>query len=233
MTKNTIITKELVINALTERFPRNNLAFSFREIPPTKTIPTEWKNFGINNDMKNCAWHPLTWEIYSHRLPWTHTLLRKCLIGTAILYTEQPNLIYIFHDSEDYYFYIGKPPLSYLNLHTRNKLKIPCELVDFYQNIHNGFTFHPTNAMGPLPLEDQPLLIHLYDGTDFPFPKESIGIFHNGAGDYLSVAPNIKKQNAFIWWHEHPENPDFNLDLCAVMDNWICLFLEDTQVLRS
>jgi len=228
------ITRKSAVDALEKNFSRENLILSFNEAVPDKIIPNEWKNFGIKNDSAAIAWYPTEWKTYGNRLPWIQALLRKCLIGTAVLYAKIPNLVYIFHDSEDYYLYIGKPPLNYLRHYpTSNLQNLPKDLIEFYQNIHNGFTFHPSNTMGPLSLENQPKLANLYDGNHPPFPKESIGIFHNGAGDYLSVAPGTSSHNAFIWWHEQPENPETNMDLWAVMDNWVSIFLEDTRILRN
>jgi len=229
-----MITKKSAMNALTKKFPQECLILSFNESPSIKAIPCEWRNFGIRDNLENSAWYPIKLEAYSERLPWIYALLRRCLIGTAIFYTDYPNLIYIFHDSEDYYFYIGRPPLSCLNIYPADQLqKLPGDLIEFYQDIHNGLTFYPSHSMGPLPLEDQPKLINLYDGFAPPFLNESIGIFHNGAGDYLSVTPDINSHSAFIWWHEEPERPETNLDLWAVMDNWVSIFLEDTQVIRG
>jgi len=229
-----MITKETTINALAKKFSLDNLVLSLSDISSAKNIPAEWQGFGIKEDLTSSAWYPAQWEVYRDRLPWLCTLLKKCLIGTAIFYKENPHLIYIFHDSEDYYCYIGKPPLNYSSSYPATQLqKLPRELIGFYQDLHNGFTFHPSNSMGPLPLEEQPSLINLYEGSHPPFSKQAISIFHNGAGDYLSVDPSTNCQNAFIWWHENPEIPEINLNLWAVMDTWISIFLEDTQILRN
>jgi len=229
-----MITKKSAIAALINQFPREHLFLSFSEAPSSEIIPVAWHNFGIKDNLASSAWSPPAWEAYGAHLPWTHNLIKRCLIGTSILYTETANLIYIFHDNEDYYFYLGRPPLACLGSDATNQLqKLPRDLVGFYHDLHNGFTFHPSNSMGPLPLADQPKLFDLYDGSCPPFSENSIGVFHNGAGDYLSVTPCSSSQHAFIWWHEEPEEPEVDLNLWAVMDNWISIFLEDTQVMRN
>jgi len=231
-----MITKEAAISALKNKFPEECLFFAFKDCRSDLFFPSEWRDFGIKTNLTDSAWYPSAWGLFSERLPWTHMAIRRCLIGTAVLYTQQPNLIYIFHDKEDYYFYIGKSPLDCFGAACRNKienLSMPNDLIDFYCKLHNGFTFHPSNSMGPLSLEDQIDLTELYDAAPFPLIQGSTGIFHNGAGDYLALPSGANSQQSFIWWHEESEKPEINQNLWAVMDNWISIFLEDTSVLRN
>jgi len=222
------------MNALGKIFSEDKLIFSFSDTCSGRTVPMEWRNFGIKDNLKNSAWYPPKWEVYANRLPWVHRLLKKCLIGTAVFYIEHPLLIYIFHDSANYYFYTGKPPLGYLHTDLKEQRhKIPGDIFNFYQELHNGFTFYPVHSMGLLPLEEQPELRDLYDGFCPALVKDAIGIFHNGAGDYLSIRSSSNSQNAFIWWHEEPEKPETPLDFWAIMDNWMSIFLEDSLVFRD
>jgi len=151
--RKTMTTKEAIIYAIKNRFHSERLFFSLGDFGPDLMIPKEWHGFGIKAELTDKVWYPTVWDSYSTRLPWTHAAIRKCLIGTVILYTEQPSLVYIFHDREDYYFYIGRPPLISQGLNPVASLKslpIPDDLVEFYGRLHNGFTFYPSNSMGPL-----------------------------------------------------------------------------------
>lgn len=40
------------------------------------------------------------------------SLLNPCLMGTAVVVSEEVELIYIFHDAAGFYYYIGARPLS-------------------------------------------------------------------------------------------------------------------------
>jgi len=146
--------------AIKKSFPGEHIFFSIADIPTESKIPFGWQGFGIKDDLTEHAWYPSDWIIFSSRLPWLTSALEKSLIGTAIILSEKkPCLIYVFSDNEDFYFYVGNPPLDYFQSHSIDHLEnLPDDLMDFYRKLHNGFTFHPSKSMGPLPLENQPRL---------------------------------------------------------------------------
>ncbi|GLU40004.1 SMI1/KNR4 family protein [Pseudomonas sp. NBRC 100443] len=213
---------------LKHEFQDSIIFTSSNEVPSNYQYPPNWKNFGLTS--ASSPWIPAEWGRYKNRIPWTYNLLEKCLIGTALIAEKEPKLIYIFEDTDDYYFYIGHSPVP-ANSSLENKIhKLPQDIQEFYINLHNGFTFHPSRAMGPLPIEQQVSIMDLYDGNNPNFPSELTGIFHNGAGDYLCVTPELDSENASIWWHESPDSAEGGLSFWAVMDTWISIFLEDTII---
>ncbi|WP_322362921.1 hypothetical protein [Pseudomonas sp. Teo4] len=82
--------------------------------------------------------------------------------------------------------------------------------------------------MGPSQLEDFVQIKDLCDEEYRALP-DMLGVFSSGAGDYLALGDGTLKGEAFIWWHENPENPTVGIDLWNVKDSWISIFLENSD----
>ncbi|MNJ63841.1 hypothetical protein D3C77_597660 [compost metagenome] len=140
-------------------------------------------------------------------------------------------LLYIFHDSNGFYYYVGGAPLG-KNFPGSNKVKLlPWKLSEFYVKVHNGFTFFPAQSMGPQKIENTMCVADLIDEEDVKFAEEWLTVFSNGGGDYLAVDLKSKDlDEGVIWWHEEPVDPELDVNVFDIMDSWISIFLEDTRL---
>lgn len=108
----------------------------------------------------------------------------------------------------------------------------PVSLKNFYEKIHNGFYYFPSQAMGLLPIEkvkkmsndewgilgflNEPLEIDL--ATSFTF-------FSTGMGGYVVLDyQKIKEENATIWFTN--DQPDYNKNFWDIIDEWIVIGFE-------
>ncbi|MED5609459.1 hypothetical protein VV867_17310 [Pseudomonas sp. JH-2] len=216
---------------LSHSFPKSRIFMSPEKVPASHSYPAEWKGFGVTHAYS--PWIPAKWERFKDHLPWTFNLLKKVLIGTALLSDDEPKLIYIFRDTDGFYFYLGAPPISNNRPQKAKTQELPEDIKYFYLNLHNGFTFYPSQSMGPLPIELQVNISDLYDGDSPSFISKLTGLLHNGAGDYLCINPQKKSGHASIWWHEAPDKIETGFNFWKVMDTWISVFLEDTIIQRE
>lgn len=206
-------------------FPDRNIYFSPADAPQNLILPKGWENFGVLPSAG--LLFPDTWRDFSNELPWVVSLLDKCLLGTAILGGSPTELLYIFHDANGLYYYIGGEPLADSN----TALAFGGRLSEFYKKVHNGFTFYPANSMGPLKICDCTYVSELIDEENTDFATKWLTILSNGGGDYLAVDLNKPFDNdGIIWWHEEPMEPELDMDIFGVMDTWISIFLEDTRL---
>ncbi|WP_440778655.1 SMI1/KNR4 family protein [Pseudomonas syringae] len=220
-----MITPLEVIEQTKNAFPGRSIYFSPSDIPQNLILPQGWGDFGILPSA-GCSF-PDAWRDFSSKLPWVLSLLDKCLLGTAILGGSLTELLYVFYDTNGLYYYIGGEPLANSDTPTAFGEK----LSEFYKRVHNGFTFHPANSMGPQKLCDCIYVSDLIDEENTDFAKQWLTILSNGGGDYFAIdLNNFTDKNGVIWWHEQPLEPELGMDVFGVMDTWISIFLEDTKL---
>jgi hypothetical protein len=219
-----VINATAIIEATKAAFSGRDIYFSPVQMPPGLKIRSEWQNFGLTSS--TAPPFPLAWQTFSDELPWVTSLLDKCLLGTAILSGPSVELLYIFHDNDGLYYYIGGEPLERAD----KPLTFGGRIADFYYSVHNGFTFYPAQSMGPQKIEHCVFVSDLIDEQDTDFAAKWLALFSNGGGDYLAIdVSNSASDKGLIWWHEQPLEPESGLDFFEVMDTWISIFLEDTQ----
>lgn len=207
---------------------QGDIYFSLEDFPPGIIIPSEWKNFGLNAE--NAPKFPATWHIFAGELPWVLSLLELGLIGTAVWDGNSLELIYIFHDTNGLYYYIGGLPLDACLSEAGSAPPFSGKVSEFYQRVHNGFTFFPAQSMGPQKIENLTCVADLIDEEDTIFASSWMTLLSNGGGDYLAVDLNSSdEKNGVIWWHEEPLQPQVGVGVFEVMDTWMSIFLEDTQ----
>lgn len=212
-----------IIEATKAAFAERDVYFSLAQLPPDLEIPGEWQNFGIA--FSETPSFPLAWRAFCDELPWLTALLDRCLLGTAILAGSPTELLYIFHDANGLYYYIGGEPLT----DSDNPSAFGTRLSEFYKGVHNGFTFHPSHSMGPQKISDCTYISELIDEESTDFAAKWLTILSNGGGDYLAIdLNNLTDSNGIIWWHEQPMEPETGKGVFGVMDTWISIFLEDT-----
>jgi hypothetical protein len=220
-----MITIADIKSAVYERFSGSQVYFSAEELPPEFKMPADWQNFGLGGAGR----YPQCWRLFMDKLPWVFKLIENCLMGTVIVVEDKIYLAYIFHDEEMFYFYTGEPPVAAGSQDYLTVENFPPRLAVFYTMVHNGFTFSPANSMGPMNIKDLSRIVDLVDGdTDFSLSLTTI--FSNGGGDYLAIdlsEPN--RETGAIWFHENPLELEEDVNLFAVMDAWISIFLEDSR----
>lgn len=196
--------------------------FSPAEVPVEILFPEQWSDFGL---LKNVSPKlPKAWSVFSDRLPWVCDWLQKCVVGTVLVVGKKTYLGYVYLEDEEVYIYLGGAPLK--NISAADKAKIPSLLVDFYVNLHDGFGFYIGMSMGPSPVEDFLLVQELCE-EELDFLPPLISFFSSGAGDYLAMAVVSGREVGYVWWHENPRNPEENIDVWAVMNTWMAIFLEN------
>ena len=223
-----MITFDTVVSEVRSTFSDREVYFSRAEIPIGMVIPGDWQNFGAST-----AEHPsfpASWYLLEKELPWVIYWLEVGLIGTGFLSGDELELLYIFHDANGLYYYVGGQSLDSFPLEKKMVVPFQGKILEFYRRVHNGFTFFPAQSMGPQNIKDFSCVADLVDEEDTRFAEKWLTLFSNGAGDYLAVdlaKPNEEK--GIIWWHENPLEPELGVDVFTIMDTWMSIFLEDTQ----
>jgi hypothetical protein len=221
------MTLDEVIEATKLNF-QGDIYFSPEDLPAGTVIPSDWGNFGL--DSETTPKFPAAWHIFADELPWVLSLLDLGLIGTAVLDGNSLELIYIFHDANGLYYYTGGLPLDACLPGAGSALPFRGKVSEFYQRVHNGFTFFPAQSMGPQKLENLTCVADLIDEEDTAFASKWMTLLSNGAGDYLAVDLNgLDDNKGVIWWHEEPLQPEVGVGVFEVMDTWMSIFLEDTR----
>ena len=224
-----MITLDDVVDQTRACFAGRDVYFAASELPENLVLPGEWMDFGVV--LKNEQRFPLSWNIFRNDLPWVFSLLERCLIGTVIVAGEDVELAYIFHDANGLYYYVGGLPLSSSSSSDNKFAALTGKLSRFYSSVHNGFTFFPARSAGPEKQEDDSFVAELIDEEETSFADDWMTIFSNGGGDYLAIDLNGQDQDkGIIWWHEEPMDPETDVNIFEIMDTWISIFLEDTQL---
>jgi hypothetical protein len=238
------ITKEELLKELRDFRSSARLILRPDDIPAGIKPPPQWepvisKPFG---SFKAGAWPE--WDPIVKKAPNIGRFLKSILRFNSVFLDQRRSLLYLLYvytsRGRNINVYAGLPPAGEAPERIKEAFKhFPRELRDFYLKLHNGWTFLPDNAMGPLPLDDCAFISD--DEFDFddekaaeaPFdPKKVLTVFHNGSGDYLCL--NLGKLNqdgeasALIWWHEEPTKPDF-VDFWPVLDAWMGIFFENSD----
>ncbi|WP_322366982.1 hypothetical protein [Pseudomonas sp. Teo4] len=204
--------------------------FSSDDVPPEVKFPEQWVGFGLSSGCERFV--PAEWSDFSDLLPWVSAWLDKCVVGTVLAVADKPYLIYVYSEDGSLYFYMGGAPLNFEAISLDEYSYLSVELKKFYMEVHNGFGFYIGCTMGPSRLEDFVVIKDLCD-EDYPSLPNMVGVFSNGGGDYLSLSSESLGREAFIWWHENPEEPTCGVDLWDVMDSWMSIFLENSDSNKS
>lgn len=109
---------------------------------------------------------------------------------------------------------------------------MPEKLKIFYQNLHNGFFYYPSHALGIVPLDEvtyfgddewgiiedleEPLQIEL---------ESTYGFFKNGGGGYLAIDYNNCENDISTLWFDD-DQPEYNINFWSMVDSWIVIGFE-------
>lgn len=144
----------------------------------------------------------------------------------SILYTiKNPN--------GDVLYYEGRNPQEEFENSELEKHwdKISVSLKNFYKNVHNGFYYYASEAMGLVPiasvtyLGDDDLEWSIIDELKEPLQIDlntSFGFFSNGMGSYVVIdAANCENNNAAFW--SAKTQPKYNVNFWSYVDEWIVI----------
>ena len=98
----------------------------------------------------------------------------------------------------------------------------------FYTQLHNGFCFYIDSSMGPSRSEDFVRIEDLIDDELVAIPGMT-GFFSNGDGDFITVIDRADISEFYIWWHEQRSQSELDIDVWAVINAWMGIFLENAD----
>jgi hypothetical protein len=215
------------------------LILSPADIGAQSDVPAQWKS--LLEQQQNgvpTPWVPM-WEPLEEVLPSVLAFLREKVLGVAVLLEPEaaPALVYFYQSPKKYRFYRGGLPMDRKIPERIREVwaSFPPLLCSFYA-FHDGWTYLPSNALGPLPMEDMSFLSDedwdIENPSALPFdPAKVIAIFASGGGDYLCLDtgnPDAEGiATALIWWNEEPDDPDMNVDFWPTLDEWMKVGFED------
>ncbi|MEN4748817.1 hypothetical protein ABEH28_03415 [Pseudomonas sp. Ps21-P2] len=199
--------------------------FSSADLPDAVVIPSSWSGFGLHH--ASSVWVPKEWDKFSSLLPTVDKWLRQCVVGTAVAVSDKVYLVYIYREDNELGLYLGESPVSG-EVATLDVFRRAPMFERFYTNLHNGFCFYIDSSMGPSAIEDFVSIDDLIDDEPIAIP-DMTGFFSNGAGDYITVVNGIDCPEFYIWWHEQQSQPERDIDVWAVIDAWMGIFLENAD----
>lgn len=205
----------------------------------SEIIPKSWVNIFKNNDTNTRI--ELLLEVWKNCLPNelsnTISYLTENLHEIDLLYFDNRFSILYSVKSQcgEIQYYEGRNPLELFNNNElqNNWSKIPQSIRNFYENLHNGFYFYASKAMGLVPLENvtffgddewgiieslnEPIQINL---------QTTFGFFKNGMGGYVAIDyENAEDDNATLWFSN--DQPEYNVKFWDIVDEWMVIGFQD------
>ncbi|MFP3924307.1 hypothetical protein [Pseudomonas sp. W5-36] len=199
--------------------------FSPSDLPDAVVIPSTWSGFGLHH--ASSVWVPGEWKMFSSLLPTVQKWLTQCLLGTAVAVSDKVYLVYIYREDNELGLYLGGSPVT-ATVGALDVFEGSPMFERFYTQLHNGFYFYIDSSMGPSRIEDFVSIDDLVDDEPIAIPGMT-GFFSNGSGDFITVVNRINGPEFFIWWHEQQSCPETDIDVWAVIDAWMGIFLENAD----
>ncbi|MGD6842178.1 SMI1/KNR4 family protein [Bacillus infantis] len=177
------------------------------------------------------------WEnLVSIDLRNTISYLKENLINVELLKSNNKySILYSVRmgDGDIGYYEGGIPNVNFDNAALEAKWsKIPRSIKNFYENLHDGFYYYASRAMGLVALEDvtffeddewgiieeleEPIQINL---------KTTFGFFKSGMGGYVAIDyKNDENDNATLWFTD--DQPKYNVNFWDIVDEWLVIGFE-------
>lgn len=217
-----------IVEDIKSTFTGRKFFFDRAEVSAGIVLPKAWESFGLRLD--DAPAYPDSWQSYSTEFPSVIALLNNSLLGTVLLADDKLELLYVFHDANGFYYYIGGLPVEGVATDKEMFEALPIKLQRFYREVHDGYTFFPARSMGPQSLSDISRVSDFIDEEDVSFADSWITVFSNGGGDFVAIDTVAEKASeGLIWWHENPTTPEYGVDIFEIMDAWMTVFLEGTR----
>lgn len=227
-------------------FRRNARVYTrVEDLPNDAAIPASWVDILRRQSAGRDVLVPQRWSDLQKSIPRVVSFLHQSICGVAIL-IEPPNqcsLLYAYRADGEINLFQGWSPCPENQVPKRLVSvwpMLPPGLRDFYHQIHNGWVFLPSYAMGPLPVDRLKFLsedewsIAPQDIGRLPFQLDRVlACFANGSGDYLCLDTIRADKPGVVWWHENPTKPAVKQDFWAVMDAWFSIFTEGAERTHS
>ncbi|MDR0245382.1 MAG: SMI1/KNR4 family protein [Burkholderia sp.] len=210
------------------------------EIPAGIDVPPAWRALLAAPDDALADGLVQMWAGIIDRLPAVARFFRDKLARPAVFCDDGGEVMLLYPytvEQDDLNFFIGRAPLrERAPVDASFRHALPDELRDFCENVHDGWTFFPSNSMGPLPVGEQAALTGKLDLTPDEMRKLDASpdavriVFHNGGGDYLCVdsCDGNVDEAGWIWWHGRPAELE-RVNLWAVMNAWFEIFIEEAD----
>jgi hypothetical protein len=202
------------------------------------SVPVQWQRFIDEQAHGRMLALLAAWSAFAAEWPSAQDFLRTMLKRLHVLREQDGtlSLLYLYTvGGNDLNFYRGRSPVTDVPQRLRRIWdRVPASFRDFYTQLHDGWTFLPTNSMGPLPVEDWAFLSDAKFDIDADTARalpidiaSTVAVFHNGAGDYLCLdCAGAGEASGVIWWHDEPANPE-PVDFWGILDAWVGVFLEE------
>ncbi len=227
------------------KFERNAvLVTAADEVQADMGVPEAWVAMLRRQSAGDKSWMEL-WRPFQDLLPEVYDFLQRQVRGVCLLLNEPqpPALLYVYSLKGDFYFFRGWPPLGDQVPEGREKVwacLLP-GLQQFYRDVHDGWAYLSSDAMGPLPvkdigyLSDQDWELTPQELAQLPFRlSDVLTVFGNGGGDLLGLdlthGVRASESHALAWWHEEPLEPDLNMNFWGLMGGWIGGQVEDVDL---
>ncbi|WP_071460597.1 SMI1/KNR4 family protein [Bacillus massilinigeriensis] len=136
-------------------------------------------------------------------------------------------------DGEIDYYEGGIPNRNFENPKLKEAWpKMPQSLKNFYENVHDGFYYYPSRAMGLVYLDR----VTFFDDDEWGIIEELIeplqinlkstfGFFNSGMGAYVAIDyNNCNNDKATLWFSD--EQPKYNVNFGDIVDEWIVMGFE-------
>jgi len=199
-------------------------------------IPEKWQYIFKQDNMEERIRKTLDiWKkFHSKKLRLTLSYLENNLHTVDLItYNNNYAILYGINDenTQKVEYYEG-----ILNNDFKNNIKLkekwdtmPPSIAGFYENIHNGFYYYPSHALGLVNLDE----VTYFDDYDWEILEElnepikinletTFGFFSSGGGGYVAIdLDNKENDSAIIWFND--SKPIYNVNFWDVVDEWILI----------
>lgn len=204
----------------------------------TDEIPPNWLKIAKEVDTGQRVVKTLNlWENFvSNELRNTISYLKENLINVELIKdNEKYAVLYSVRVGDgEIDFYEGGIPNKNFNNDVLKAAwdKIPQSIINFYENVHDGFYFYASRAMGLVSLDE----VTYFDEDEWGIIEEleeplqidlktTFGFFKSGMGGYVAIDyKNCNNDNATLWFSD--EQPKYNVNFWDIVDEWIVLGFE-------
>jgi hypothetical protein len=217
-----------------------------REYDGTATLVDDIADSVINNIP--AAWLPIVNSTSEERIRlviklWKTNLEQELSLTISALESQlkdvflinrgaEYSLLYVIETEDEMYFYEGVNPTHFKTKNTilSNILELDSKLSWFYNHLHNGWYFLPSQSLGLLPLQDLFTLADkewdIVEEINISFDlSKTVAFFHNGSGGYLCLNFEKNIPIGILWWRD--EEPSINVNFWDYLDEWIKIGLEN------